>query len=60
MIAAALSIALLTFGSLRTAQLLLLIGTIALPLNGTNSAAYGSGKSSIQPAVGHTLTCAFT
>src|ERR1700761_2489977 len=47
-------------GSLSIAELVLLIGTMALPLNGTNSTAYGSGKSSIQPPVGHTLTCAFT
>src|SRR5580704_6109602 len=52
--------ALLMAGSLRLAQLLLLIGMMASPLNGMYSAAYGSGKSSIHPAVGHTLTCAFT
>ena len=57
---AALLRALFTFGSLSTGQLALLTGTIAWPLNGMNSAAYGSGKSSIQPAVGHTLTCAYT
>src|SRR5438874_6730162 len=37
-IAAAESIFLLTFGSLSTPQFELLIGTIASPLNGTNSA----------------------
>src|SRR5579859_6062075 len=58
--AAAESSAWLTRGSFRTDQFELLIGTMASPLNGTNSAAYGSGKSSIQPAVGHTWTCAFT
>ena len=58
--AAASLIALLTPGSFSCAQLALLIGTMASPLNGTNSAAYGSGKSSSHPTVGHTLTCAFT
>src|SRR4051794_13775274 len=57
---AAASIEALTCGSSRTAQFELLIGTIALPLNGTYRYAKASVKSGIQPAVGQTWMWAFT
>src|SRR5204863_5074170 len=58
--AAAFSIAALIFGLFSDAQFTLFTGTIAFPLNGVYRYEYASGKSGIQPAVGHTLMCAFT
>src|SRR6266567_3770231 len=57
-ISCALSIAELIAGSLSCDQLALLVGTIALPLNGTYSTVSGLSKSRIQPADGHTsISC---